>query len=135
MNAINASAASPLPTATAATPPAASTAPAGAAAIAAGSPAARTSTGFDATPVDTSAAGGGLGDALLSGVAKIAAFANKGMQSIEAAIQGDMTANEGTIDPAKMQQYSMKMSSYENMMQLAAKIQEKQDASIQVWLR
>ncbi len=102
----------------------------------AGSPASRTATGFDPLPATSGATtGGGIGDALLSGIGRITAFANNGMKAIEAAIQGDMTSGGGEVDPAKMQQYAMKMSSYETMMQLAAKMQEKQDNAIQVWLR
>lgn len=81
------------------------------------------------------AGGGAVSDALQNGVAKLAAFAQNGMKNIENAIQGDMDANSGQVDPAKMQQYTMRMSSYEMMMQLAAKIQEKQNNSIQAWLR
>ena len=73
--------------------------------------------------------------ALKGGVAKIAAWAQRGMSGIQQAIQGDMSANNGQVDPAKMQHYTMQMSNYEMMNQLAAKIQEKQDASIRAWLR
>ena len=79
--------------------------------------------------------GGAISDALLSGVAKIAAFAQNGMKSIEQAIQGDMNANNGQVDPAKMQQYTMQMSNYELMNQMAAKLQEKEEAAMRVWLR
>jgi hypothetical protein len=83
-----------------------------------------------------SASGGGaISDALNNGVAKIAAFAQNGMKSIEQAIQGDMAANNGQVDPAKMQQYTMQMSTFEEIMQMAAKIQEKQDRAAQVWLQ
>lgn len=81
------------------------------------------------------AAGGGIADAFMNGVARIASFAQNGMKSIEQAIQADMSANNGQIDPAKMQQYSMQMSTFEMIMQMAAKIQEKQERSTQVWLQ
>lgn len=80
-------------------------------------------------------AGGAIGDALKSGVSGIVAFAQKGMADIQKAIQGDMAANNGEVDPAKMQLYTMKMSTYELLNQMAAKIQEKEERSIQVWLR
>ena len=126
------------------------------------SPASRSQTGFDPTPVSvaptsgqaavtaavgaqfgapmardfSSAAGGGaITDALKSGVAKIAAWAQRGMTGIQEAIQGDMNANNGQVDPAKMQQYTMQMTNYELMMQMAAKIQEKEEAAIKIWLR
>ena len=57
------------------------------------------------------------------------------MKGIEQAIQGDMAANNGQVDPAKMQQYTMQMSTYEMIMQMAAKIQEKQERAAQVWLQ
>ena len=82
------------------------------------------------------AAGGGtISNALQNGVAKIAAFAQNGIKSIEQAIQGDMAANNGQVDPAKMQQYTMQMSTFEMIMQMAAKIQEKQERAAQVWLQ
>lgn len=79
--------------------------------------------------------GGAIGDALKSGVGSIVAFAQKGMADIQKAIQGDMAANNGEVDPAKMQLYTMKMSTYELLNQMAAKIQEKEERAIQVWLR
>lgn len=79
--------------------------------------------------------GGPISDALQNGVAKIAAFAQNGIKSIEQAIQGDMAANNGQVDPAKMQQYTMQMSTFEMIMQMAAKIQEKQERAAQVWLQ
>lgn len=82
-----------------------------------------------------STGGGAIGDALKSGVSGIVAFAQKGMADIQKAIQGDMAANNGEVDPAKMQLYTMKMSTYELLNQMAAKIQEKEERSIQVWLR
>jgi hypothetical protein len=88
------------------------------------------------TQLNTAAVGGGaIGDALKSGVSGIVAFAQKGMADIQKAIQGDMAANNGEVDPAKMQLYTMKMSTYELLNQMAAKIQEKEERSIQVWLR
>ena len=129
--------------------------------VRAGSPASRSQTGFDPAPVSapsygptsiagsvgakfgsamaadfTAAAGGGeITDALKNGVAKIAAWAQRGMTGIQEAIQGDMNANNGQVDPAKMQQYTMQMTNYEMMMQMAAKIQEKEEAAIKIWLR
>ncbi|MCW2926093.1 MAG: hypothetical protein JWM86_61 [Thermoleophilia bacterium] len=115
-----------------------------------GSPATRTQTGFDPTPVATvaptryaapsaptaSVSGGGeLSDALTNGVARIAAWAHRGMAGIQQAIQGDMNANNGQVDPARMQQYTMQMSNFELMNQMAAKMQEKEEAAIKVWLR
>jgi hypothetical protein len=83
----------------------------------------------------TANAGGSIGQALTNGVSNIVAFAQKGMADIQKAIQGDMAANNGQIDPAKMQLYTMQMSTFELLNQLAAKIQEKEDNSIQRWLR
>jgi hypothetical protein len=88
-----------------------------------------------ASNLATGAGGGPISDALQNGVAKIAAFAQNGIKSIEQAIQGDMAANNGQVDPAKMQQYTMQMSTFEMIMQMAAKIQEKQERAAQVWLQ
>lgn len=88
-----------------------------------------------ASNLATAAGGGAISDALQNGVAKIAAFAQNGIKSIEQAIQGDMAANNGQVDPAKMQQYTMQMSTFEMIMQMAAKIQEKQERAAQVWLQ
>jgi 5-hydroxyisourate hydrolase-like protein (transthyretin family) len=68
-------------------------------------------------------------------VSKLAAFAQNSMTNVQKAMQADMTANNGQVDPAKLQQYSMQMSTYEMIMQMAQKIQEKQEAATQVWLR
>jgi hypothetical protein len=83
----------------------------------------------------TASGGGAISDALKGGVSRIVAFAQKGMADIQKAIQGDMAANNGEVDPAKMQLYTMKMSTYELLNQMAAKIQEKEERSIQIWLR
>lgn len=83
----------------------------------------------------TASGGGAIGDALKNGVSSIVAFAQKGMADIQKAIQGDMAANNGEVDPAKMQLYTMKMSTYELLNQMAAKIQEKQDRAVQIWLQ
>lgn len=88
-----------------------------------------------AASLATGAGGGAISSALQNGVAKIAAFAQNGIKSIELAIQGDMAANNGQVDPAKMQQYTMQMSTFEMIMQMAAKIQEKQERAAQVWLQ
>jgi len=81
------------------------------------------------------AGGGAISSALKSGVSSIVAFAQNGMKNIQAAIQADMAANNGEVDPAKMQLYTMKMSTYELLNQMAAKIQEKEEAAMQRWLR
>ncbi len=88
-----------------------------------------------ATDFTTASGGGAISNALKSGVGSIVAFAQKGMADIQKAIQGDMAANNGEVDPAKMQLYTMKMSTYELLNNMAAKIQEKEERSIQVWLR
>jgi hypothetical protein len=88
-----------------------------------------------ANDFQTASGGGAISDALQNGVAKIAAFAQNGITRIQQSIQGDMAANNGQIDPAKMQQYTMQMSTFEMIMQMAAKIQEKQERAAQVWLQ
>lgn len=84
---------------------------------------------------ESAARGGTFTDALKSGVSKIAAFAQQGMADIQAAIQGEMNANGGDVPPAKMQYYTMQMSKYELLNQMAAKIQEKEERAVQIWLQ
>jgi hypothetical protein len=80
--------------------------------------------------------GGGLGDALMSGIGKLVSFASKGMQSISDALNGEVTASGGgSIDPAKLQGYVMQMNNYDHLMKMAAKLQEKEDEAVKVWLR
>ena len=87
-----------------------------------------------APPADTS--GGGLGDMVLSGIGKLVSFASKGMQSIQDALNGEMSASGGgAVNAAKVQGYVMQMSNYDNIMKMAAKLQEKEDEAVKVWLR
>lgn len=88
-------------------------------------------------PEASSSVGGGvIGDALLSGIGKLVAFASKGMQSISDALNGEVSATGGgSINPAKLQGYMMQMSSYDHLMKMAAKLQENEDEAIKVWLR
>lgn len=80
--------------------------------------------------------GGGLGDYLASGIGKLVSFASKGMQSISDALNGEMSAaGGGAVDAAKVQGYVMQMSNYDNLMKMAAKLHEKEDDAIKVWLR
>lgn len=90
---------------------------------------------LQAASTSTAATGGSISDALKSGVSKIVAFAQDGMARIQQSIQADMAANNGEVPAAKMQLYTMQMSTYELLNQMAAKIQEKEERSIQVWLR
>lgn len=109
-----------------------------------GSPNAKVATGYDPAPVTgggaaapsmaQAAGGGALGDFASDGVAKIAAFAQNGMNQIQQMIQGDMAANNGQVDPAKMQQYTMQMSTFEMIMQMAKKIQDSKEAASRAWL-
>lgn len=88
-----------------------------------------------ANDMANAAGGGAISNALQNGVSKIAAFAQNGIKGIQQAIQGDMASSNGQVDPAKMQQYTMQMSTFEMIMQMAAKIQEKQERASQVWLQ
>lgn len=116
---------SPTPTTTAATAPVAGT-------QALGSPNANVATAYDPTPVT---GGGAVSDFVGNAVGRLTAFAAGSMDRIQKAMEGDMTANGGQIDPARLQKYNMEMSTYEMIMQMAAKIQEKQENAAAVWLR
>lgn len=87
-------------------------------------------------PTPSTSGGGGIGEALMSGIGKLVSFASKGMQSISDALNGEVSATGGgSINPAKLQGYMMQMSNYDHMMKMAAKLQEKEDEAIKVWLR
>ena len=62
--------------------------------------------------------------------------ASTGMQSISDALNGEMAATGGgTVDAAKVQGYVMQMTNYDNIMKMAAKLHEKEDEAVKVWLR
>ena len=82
-----------------------------------------------------SAAGGGLLEDAANAVTRLTAFAQTKMDSVQDKINGLFASEGGEIDAAKLQIYSQEMSSYEMMMQMAAKIQEKEERAISVWLR
>lgn len=115
-----------------ATAAAAATAPAAGAAPAAPAGNAAVNTGFDPTPVT---GGGVVGDFLKDSVSKMINMASTGKENLEKAMAADTAANGGKLDPAKVQMYTSQLSTYDNLNQLAKKLQESKDNSIQIWLR
>lgn len=97
------------------------------------SPNAQVQTGYSATPAATS--GGGLAQDIGSAVSRLTQFAQTKMEEVNTKISALFNSEGGPIDAAKLQAYNSEMSKYEMTMQAAAKIQEKQDQAIQVWLR
>lgn len=97
-------------------------------------------TGYSATP---SAEGGGLLDDIGTAVSSVASSAVNGLVSMAAKMKGDqdaqingMMASEGTsFDPTKLQAIMAQSTQMEMTMQLAQKIQEKNDNAASVWLR
>lgn len=102
----------------------ASTAPAGNAAV---------NTGFDPQPAVVG--GGAVSNFIGNAATQFATMASNGMQRLEAAMNGDIAANGGQLNPAKMQQYTSQMNTFEQVMLMAKKIQDKQEAAANVWLR
>lgn len=88
-----------------------------------------------ANDFQTAASGGGITEVLSNGISKITAFASNGMKKIEQAIQADMAANNGQVDAAKMQQYSMQMTTFQQIMEMAKKIQDSKDRAMDAWIR
>ena len=91
-----------------------------------------------AADADTAGASGGgaLGDFVMSGIGKLVSYASKGMQAISDALRGEMDAKGGgAVNAAKVQGYVMQMSNYDNIIKMAAKLQEKEDEAVKIWLR
>ncbi|MCW2955600.1 MAG: hypothetical protein JWO69_469, partial [Thermoleophilia bacterium] len=55
------------------------------------------------------------------------------MTSLENQMDAEMKS-KGTLDAATIQKYTNKMTSFEMIMQLAAKLQESKDNAIRAWL-
>lgn len=122
-----------IPGARAAAPQAAITAPAASVqAQSVGSPNAAVATSFQ--PANNGVIGGGLTQDVGNAVSRLASFAQGKMDDVQRRMQGEM-ASTGAIDPGKLQSYNMEMSKYEMIMQMAAKIQEKEERAASVWLR
>lgn len=91
-------------------------------------------TGYNSTPVS----GGGFASDITDAVTRLTAFAQNRMNEAEARIVAlsDIAKSEGgEMDAAKLQLEIRKMTMYEQGMQLAAKIEEKRERAIAVWLR
>jgi len=101
------------------------------------SPNAAVTTGYDPTPA-AATGGGAVGDFVGSAVANLTRLAAGSFERLTTnmnAAAAAASAKGENLSAADVQKYQAQMSSYELMMQLAAKIQEKQDAAAQVWLR
>jgi hypothetical protein len=79
--------------------------------------------------------GGGLSDFVGNAISKIATMAQNSMNKVQSQLTNEMTANGGNVEPARLQQINQQMSTYQMMMEMAAKIQDKQEQAAQVWLR
>lgn len=99
--------------------PGAQAAPAGNAAV---------GTTFDPAPVT---GGGDVGDA----ISRLVAGAHQMWQDVSNQIASGNTSEGQPLDAAKLQAYSSKMTVYEMTMQMAAKLQEKEERAASVWLR
>ena len=102
-------------------------------------------TGYDATPVDTSVAGGGaVLDAInkgiqdfgsLTGISRMVAQSSSRVENVNKQMQARMTATGGQLSAGEMQIFSQQMSLAETVMQMAKSIQDKQDQINQIWAR
>jgi hypothetical protein len=68
-------------------------------------------------------------------ITALTSFAQSKMDAVQANIKALMNSEGGEMNAAKLQVYSQELSSYETMMQMAAKLQEKQDRAAQIWVR
>ena len=91
----------------------------------------RNPTGFDAG----SASGGGLAEQFGQGIGAIAAYAQSQMSKVQSNITSLFNSEGGQLDAAKLSVFNNQMSTYELMMEQAAKLQEKQDRAQRVWVQ
>jgi hypothetical protein len=87
-------------------------------------------TSYSSTPVS----GGGFQDTVTDAVTSLTSFAQTKMAEAETRITA-LTNSEGEMDAAKLQLEVRKMTMYEQGMTIAAKIEEKRERAIDVWLR
>lgn len=95
-------------------------------------PNAQVATGYSPAPVE---GGGVISEFVGNAISKIATMAQNSMNSVQSQLTAEMTANGGAVEPARLQQINQQMSTYQMMMEMAAKIQQKQDDAVRVWLR
>ena len=71
-------------------------------------------------------------------ISALTAFAQGKMDNVKANIKALMSSEGGAdsqLNAAKLQEYSNELSTFESMMQMAAKMQEQQDQAIKIWVR
>lgn len=84
-------------------------------------------TTYSSTPAPS--AGGDISDA----VSRITAYAQQQMTNTQNEMTAMFNSEGGSLDPAKLQIYQQRMSTYQMSMEMAANIQEKRDRAIEVW--
>jgi hypothetical protein len=76
-----------------------------------------------------------VGGDITSAVTRLTAFAQQKMNETQSSITSMFGSEGGTIDAAKLQVYSQQMSMYQQSMEMAASIQEKESNAVSVWTR
>jgi hypothetical protein len=84
------------------------------------------STGYSSSPAN-------FGTDVTDAVTRLTAFAQDQMKATQDAIQAEFSSEGEPLNAAKLQIYSQRMSMYEMSMQMAAKIQEKEENAKRVW--
>lgn len=70
-----------------------------------------------------------------SAIGALTAFAQSKMDAVQANIKALMSSEGGEMNAAKLQVYSQELANYETMMQMAAKLQEKEERALAIWVR
>lgn len=68
-------------------------------------------------------------------IGALASFAQSRMDAVQSKIKALMNSEGGELNAAQLQAYDRELASYEMLMQMAAKMQEKQERAIAVWVR
>ncbi len=68
-------------------------------------------------------------------IGALASFAQSRMDAVQSKIKALMSSEGGEINAAQLQVYSQELANYEMLMQMAAKLQEKQERAAAVWVR
>lgn len=80
-------------------------------------------------------AGSIISGATRDAVTAITDFAQQRMEQVQQNIQALLNSEGGELNAAKLQVYSNQLQNYTTMMELAAKMQEKRDRAVEIWVR
>lgn len=77
----------------------------------------------------------GIAGDVKNAIGALTAFAQSKMDQVQSNIKALMSSEGGEMNAAKLQVYSQELSNYETMMQMAAKLQEKEERAVSIWVR